>query len=684
MKFQIKKKISLLMVLMMFSASYTLLNAQSKEAKKIIRQADKYFDNNNYKAAVLLYEDVIKEMKGDANINYKLGFSYLNTIEKMKSLPYLEQAFRLNPEVNEDIQLHLARAYHYNHKFKDALKHYSAYEVSLGKRIDDDVKKRLQRYEYECKNGIEYVANPVNATIENIGGTINTKYPEFVPVISADRTVMAFTSRREGGVGNLIEYDYQTGDPIGFYEDIYLTKFENGKWTTPRNAGKAVNTETHDACIALSPDGQKLYIYKDDGGGDIYVSNLVGEEWGKPVKLNKNINDKKTYEAHCSVTADENTIYFSSDRPGGYGGLDIWMSKKEKNGDWGEAVNMGPVINTEYDEDAPFIHADGRTLYFSSRGHKGMGGYDIFRTTFDGVTWTAPANIGYPINSADEDIYFVLSADNKYGYYASAGTHHEGESDGYGEKDIYVITMPPPEKIVVATTRETKTTTSRSTRQLAGAVETKTVSNPITILKGTITDALTGKPLESNLVLVDNDKNEVISEMKSNASTGKYLIILPSGKNYGLAVEKEDYMFHSENFDIPPSTDYQEVTKDVELKKIAVGTKIVLKNIFFDFDKATLRPESTAELARLLDLLNDVPNLKIEISGHTDSKGADDYNKKLSERRAKSVTDYLIAKGIAADRLRSAGYGEERPIATNDTDEGRQLNRRTEFEIIGN
>jgi len=314
-----------------------------------------------------------------------------------------------------------------------------------------------------------------------------------------------------------------------------------------------------------------------------------------------------------------------------------------------------------------------------------MGGYDIFRTTFDGVTWTAPVNIGYPINSADEDIYFVLSADNKFGYYASAGSHQEGkQDDGFGEKDIYIITMPPPEQIVVAATRETQTTTSRSTRQLAGAVETKKVSNPITILKGTITDALTGKPLESNLVLVDNDKNEVISEMKSNASTGKYLIILPSGKNYGLAVEKQDYMFHSENFDIPPSTDYQEVVKDVELKKIAVGTKIVLKNIFFDFDAATLRPESTQELQRLIALLNDVPNLKIEISGHTDSKGSAEYNKKLSERRAKSVTDYLISKGIDASRLRSAGYGMERPIATNDTDEGRQLNRRTEFEIIGN
>ena len=669
--------------LLLGTTPFLLVNAQSKEAKKTVRQGDKYFDYHNYKAAVLQYKSVISEFKGDALVNYRLGYSYLKTIEKKKSLPYFEQAYRLNPEISEDILLSLARSYQYNHKFKEALKYYDMYEASFGKRIDEEIKHRLDRYEYECQNGIKLLANPTTATIENIGGVINSKYSDFVPVLSADRTIMAFTSRRAGGVGDEIEPDPETGDPIGFYEDIYVTKKVGGKWQPPKNAGPAVNTETHDACIALSSDGQKMYLYKDEGNGDIFISELVGEDWGKPVRLGKNINDKKTHEAHCSVTSDEQTLFFSSDRDGGYGGMDIWMSKKQ-GGQWGPAVNLGPVINTEYDEDAPFIHVDGKTMYFSSRGHAGMGGYDIFRTSFDGVTWTAPTNLGYPINSADEDIYFVMSADNKFGYYASGGSHHEGVEDGYGEKDIYIITMPPPEKIVVASTRETKTTTSRSTRQLAGAVETKTVTNPITILKGTITDALTGDPLEANLVLVDNDKNQVISEMKSNSSTGKYLIILPSGKNYGLAVEKQDYMFHSENFDIPPSTDYQEITKDVELKKIAVGTKIVLKNIFFDFDKATLRDESTAELKRLIDLLNDVPTLKIEISGHTDSKGADDYNKKLSQRRAKSVTDYLIGKGIASDRLRSAGYGEEKPIATNDTDEGRQLNRRTEFEIIGN
>lgn len=663
--------------------------AQSKEAKKELRKADKYYELHSYSSAAKSYKSIINEYKEDALVNFKLGDAYLNTPnQRRKSLEYLEQAYRLNPEVNENIEYELARSYHLNHMFQDALGYYNAYEAKLGKRISEERHKQLDRLEYECNNGKEFLANPVKASIDNIGGVINGKYPDFVPVISADRSVMVFTSRRVGSTGGEIVYNFDTGDPEGYYEDIYITYNKGNNWTPPENIGKPVNTEFHDACIALSPDGQSLYIYKDEGGGDIFLSKLVGEKWSNPARLNKNINSKKSYEAHCSVTADDNTLFFSSDREGGLGGLDIWMSTRKSGGDWGEAVNLGPTINTEYDEDAPFIHVDGRSLYFSSKGHKGMGGYDVFRTIRqpDG-SFSEPENIGYPINSSDQDIYFVLSADNKFGYYASGGFHDGSdgrhEHQGFGEKDIYVITMPPPEQIAVAKTRTTSMESSRGRKKL-GTVEEVKVTNPITILKGTITDALTKKPLNAKLVLVDNDKNETVSEFESNASTGKYLIVLPSGKNYGLAVQKTDYMFHSENFNIPPSTDYQEITKDVELKKIAIGTKIVLNNIFFDFDAATLRDESTAELERLLKLLNDVPNLKIEIGGHTDSKGADDYNLKLSDRRAQAVVKYLIGKGISSSRLQSKGYGETKPVATNDTDEGRQLNRRTEFEIIGN
>jgi outer membrane protein OmpA-like peptidoglycan-associated protein len=379
------------------------------------------------------------------------------------------------------------------------------------------------------------------------------------------------------------------------------------------------------------------------------------------------------------MTADGNTIFFSSNRPGGLGGLDIYVSSKDAKGNWGEAVNLGAPINTPYDDDAPFIHPDGQNLYFSSRGHAGMGGYDIYRCSMEGNgRWSQPENVGYPINTAGDDTYFVLSADNKHGYYASA------KEGGLGEKDIYIISMPKRETLAAATGSAIKVERKIEVKNIPiNQPAIKQTAGSTTILKGYITDAFTKTPLEAEIVLVNNENSETISEQVSD-SVGFYKTVMLSGKNYGFSVQKEGYLFHSENYDIPASEGFQEVTLNVELKKVSVGSRIILRNIFFDFDKATLKKESTTELKKLLAIMNDVPNLKIEISGHTDSKGSADYNKKLSERRAKAVVDYLVAKGVSSDRLRYAGYGMDRPLVSNDDETGRQLNRRTEFEIIGN
>ena len=286
-------------------------------------------------------------------------------------------------------------------------------------------------------------------------------------------------------------------------------------------------------------------------------------------------------------------------------------------------------------------------------------------------------NLGYPINTPDDDVFFVISASGKHGYYSSI------KNDGMGEKDIYRVTFLGPEKPPVLNNEDNllaSLTNPVSETVIEEVIEIRTVA--LTILKGTVTDALSLQKVEAGIELIDNEKNKIIANFKSNSKTGKYLVSLPAGKNYGLAVKAEGYLFHSENFDIPKTAGYSEVIKDIALKKVAVGSKIVLKNIFFDFDKATLRDESTSELERLTKLLNDVPTLKIEISGHTDSKGADAYNQKLSERRAHAVVNYLVAAGIVEDRLTYKGVGEAEPVATNDTDEGRQENRRTEFKVI--
>lgn len=644
--------------------------AHAQNIKKALGKADYFYENQNFKAAVPAYLEALAIEPNHPEANYRLGRSYLETIHHLKSMPYLERAYKLNPTIHPHIQYYLAVSYHYNHKFAEAIKIFKDFRTKLDTKKDVELIERIDKRVKECENGIEYMKTPVKAQIDNMGKVVNSKYREYAPVISADESILVFTSRREGSTGGFL--DEENGE---FFEDIYISYKKNGVWTAPVNIGKPINSEGHDASVAISPNGTEIFVYKGENQGDLYVSKFVEGKWSKPVDLGKNINTKYG-ETSVTMTADGNTIYFTSDRPGGFGGLDIYVSKKDKKGNWGEAIHLGKPINTPYDEDAPFIHADSRTLYFVSAGHATMGGYDIFKSSMkpDG-TWGEPENLGYPINTADDDIYFVLSADNKRAYYSSE------RENGNGEDDLYVISMPKPEELATVSTKEVDLGSTATKKKIAPVAKVEAF-NPITILKGTVKDAMTKAPLESKLLVIDNEKNEVISEILTNALTGGFLVILPSGKNYGITVEKKDYLFHSENFDIPVSTNYQEVNKDIELKKVAIGTKIVLRNIFFDFDKATLRPESSAELERLLQLLKDVPSMRIEISGHTDNKGSADYNKSLSEKRAKAVVDYLVNKGIASDRLKFAGYGFDRPMATNDTEDGRQLNRRTEFEII--
>lgn len=647
-----------------------------KEAKKNLEEGDKLFSQGSifYRQALDFYLNANKFNPNNALLNYKIGKCYLYSSFKLKSLPFLEKALQLDANVDPQIHYVLGKAYHLDMQWDKAILEYKKFQATLNvkefKDLVDETNKKIQ----ECLTGKELVKNPIRVFIDNIGPEVNTSYPEYGPIITADESVLMFTSRRPGTTGGKMDADLNE-----FYEDIYVSYNKNGKWTQAVNIGKPINTEGHDATMGLAPDGQTLLIYIDEkGNGNIFQCDLKGDQWSKPERLNKNVNTDY-HESSASLAADGKRMFFVSNRPDGLGDRDIYMSTKDEKGKWGKAVNLGPTINTQWGEEGIFIHPDGKTIYFSSQGHKTMGGYDIFKSVWDETTktWSTPENLGYPVNTPDDDVFFVVSASGKHGYYASIN------GNGYGEKDIYMITFLGPEKPMVMNNEDNLLASlAAPVKETVIAPTVQIKEAQLTILKGVITDAMTKKPLEATIELIDNVKNEVVASFTSNSSTGRYLVSLPAGRNYGIAVKKEGYLFHSENFDIPATAAFQEVTKDVELKNVAVGSKIILKNIFFDFDKATLRPESTNELERLTQLLKDVPTLKIEISGHTDSKGADDYNKKLSDNRAKAVVAYLIGKGIAADRLTAVGYGEEQPIATNDTDEGRQMNRRTEFKIL--
>lgn len=644
-----------------------------KAALKELKAGDELYElgGGNYFTALDHYLLAQDFNPNNALLNYKIGKCFLFSIDKIKSIKYFENAVKLNDKISPDLHYLLAQAYHLNVQFAEAITEYKNFKESLLPKDLFKYTKEIEKKIEEATTGEELIKTPVRVFIDNLGSTVNSIYPDYSAIINADESMMIFTSRRNnttGGEKDQLDFKY--------FEDIYISYNIGGTWNTPINPGKPMNTDTHDASVGLSPDGQTLLIYKGENGGDIYQCDQDGGSWSKPDRLPKVVNSD-LHESSASYAPDGRTLYFVSNREGGFGGSDIYMTKKNAKDKWAAPINLGNVINSAYDEEGVFMHPDGKTLYFSSKGHKTMGGFDIFKSVLENGKWSEPENVGYPINTPDDDVFFTISANGLHGYYSSAMT------GGYGSQDIYMITILGPEKPLINNNEDNllaSLTAPVSETVIESVVEIKT--NQLTLLKGVIVDDKTSNPLKATIELTDNATGEIIASFESNSASGKYLVSLPSGKNYGIAVKAENYLFHSENFDIPASTGFQEVVKEIRMKKIEVGNKIVLNNIFFDFNKSTLRAESKSELDRLITMLTDIPTLKIEISGHTDNIGTAAYNKTLSESRAKAVVDYLVKNGIAASRLTYKGYGFDQPIATNDTDAGRQLNRRTEFKVL--
>ncbi|OFY35340.1 MAG: hypothetical protein A2W91_07910 [Bacteroidetes bacterium GWF2_38_335] len=652
-----------------------------KAAMDQLEEGDKYFEYQTRGSFPLALEHYLPAQKFNPNsskLNYKIGRCYEGSIQKKKSLEYFKKAYELNPAVAPDIRYYLARGYHLNMEFDKAIAEYNAYKGSLAPKELQEKRKMIEKKVQECENGKKLIKDPQRVFIDNIGTTVNSEYPDYSPLISTDESMMIFTSRRADTYGGgRDESDQQ------FYEDIYVTYNIDGTWQVPKNMGKPLNTDRNDATVGLSPDGQQLFIFNgQEGGGNIMVCELKGTEWSKPDDgtLKKYINTD-FHESSASFSFDGKTMYFTSSREDlSHGGHDIffttWDEEKER---WGEARNLSAILNTEYEEEGVFMHPDGRTIYFSSQGHNSMGGFDIFKSELnDGGTWSAPINLGYPINTPDDDVFFVLNASGKRGYYSSAS------DEGVGSYDIFVITFLGPEKPLVQGNEDillASVANPITETVIEATVEIKTMR--LTILKGTITDGFTGAPVAAEIEIVDNEKNQVISVSSSNSATGKYLVSLPSGKNYGIAVKNPDYLFHSENFNIPSATNYQEITKDIALMKMKIGSSVILKNVFFDYAKATLRPESYPELDRLHKLLTDFPSARIKVTGHTDSRGSVETNTRLSNDRAKAVVEYLKTKGIADSRLQYEGMASKKPIVPSaKTEEDHQQNRRVEFEII--
>ncbi|MFD1466905.1 OmpA family protein [Hymenobacter caeli] len=648
-----------------------------KEALRELKAGDDAYQSDppRYGAALPHYLAAQQRNPDNAALNTKIGDCYLHSGTKALALPYLQHALALAPTADPRAHYLLARALHLNAKWAEAIKEYqSSAPVGGGKRAADgdltvtaaDIQRRVQ----ECRNGQELQKHPVRVFVDNAGPEVNSAYADYGPVVAADEATMLFTSRRPSGPNAPKD---PNGD--GYFEDIYQTTWQGKSWRPAADLGPPVNSAGHDATVGLAPDGQRLLVYADENGGDLLESNLKGTAWGKPQRLGSRINTH-AHESSATYSPDGRYLYFVSDKPeGGRGGPDIYRVEIEGKG---PAENLGSVINTPYGEEAVFMMPDGQTMYFSSEGHNSMGGYDIFKSTLVNGRWGPPENLGWPINTPDDDVFFVTSASGRHGYYSS------DRPGGQGGKDVYRVTFLGPAK-APALSEESQLLASRlaPVAQTLLAPPVAVATARVTILKGTVTDAATRQPIESSIDLIDNKLNQVIATFHSNATSGKYLVSLPSGTNYGIVVRQDGYLFHSENFDLPTDATYAEVVKDIPLKKLEIGVVIVLNNIFFDTGKAILRSESTAELERLRKLLAEQPTVKLEMAGHTDNVGKPAANRDLSQRRAQAVVAYLTQHGIAADRLAAAGYGDTKPVAPNTTKAGRQLNRRTEFKVTG-
>lgn len=663
--------------------------AEFKEAKKWLQEGLALVDvpegfYPNYKAAIPLLKRAYAFNPKSADLCYKLGICEINSSYKFDALHFFQEAYHLKPNVDRMIHYYIGFAKQLHYAFDEALYEYKLYRNALSPSADavqvSEVSKRIM----ECESGIQLLEEPVRVWIDNLGSEINGKYPEYAGVISADESLIIYTSRREGSTGEeMVNGSYM--------EDIYISNKIGDKWTQSVGISDRINTKNHDATVGLSNDGQMLFTYYDSGKnrGDLFYSTKELDGWSKLEDLGKNINNKDTWETGASISFDKKTLYFVSDREGGKGKRDIWKSNwDEEKSRWGEASNLSGTINTAYDEVGIFVHPDGKTFYFSSGGHNSMGGFDIFKTTLneDG-TFETPKNIGFPVNTPDDDVHFVMAGNGRHGYYSSF------KADGYGEKDIYLITFLGEEKIPLMNAEDNLLAmVAKPVLEKVVMPKVEVQQSNLAILKGVIRDEKTQKPLMSTIELVDNSLGTIIQTFKSDPVSGRYLVSLPSGKNYGIAVKSNGYLFHSENFDLPKASGYREYEKNVDLKKIEVGKAIVLRNIFFDLDKFTLRKESKTELERLNKLLIENPTLKIELSGHTDTRGSSSHNKTLSENRAKAVVEYLKKKGVSASRLISAGYGEEKTIVSDaeiakmsskeEKEEGHQQNRRTEFKIL--
>lgn len=564
------------------------------------------------------------------------------------AIKYYREALEIAPRFHPVAQLHLADIEFRTGQYDAAERNYKAF---LEKEMDPQRKDRARLGLNNCAFARRAIQQPVPFEPVNLGPGVNTKAPEYYPCVTADDGTLLFTRRVPHDDPRIVEQ-----------EDFYVSRRDaDGKWGEARGIS-SVNTDRNEGAGTLSPDGRFIiftacaYVDGSYGQGrrglgscDLFISRRIGDRWSPPENLGPPVNTRN-WESQPSLASDGRTLYFvrGTQRGDGISNTDIYVTVLSAEGSWSLPEKLGPSINTPFQEESVQIHPDGRTLYFSSNGHPGFGGLDLYvsRKQNDG-TWGPALNLGYPINTGADENSLLVNASGAVAYFAS------DRPGGYGDLDMYSFELYPEARPL-----------------------------PVTYIEGKVTDKTTGRPVEADVELYDVASGELATAAYSDPKTGEFLVCLPLGRTYALNTGAEGYLFYSENYKVPEGIADQPYRLDVALSPLTTGSVIALRNIFFNTASFDLLTASNAELEKLGQLLKTNPTLRIELGGHTDNVGGDAANITLSDQRAKAVRDHLIGLGIAGERITAKGYGKNKPIATNDTEEGRALNRRTEVTVL--
>ena len=608
------------------------LSTKNKKAIDLYVEADNYRVRGQYDQAIRLLKQAIEKDKKFEEAYSRLGTTYRNAGDLNLSSQSFEDALALTPyPVKQKVYLYyLGDNYLRIGQYEKAIT--SIDKFLLIEKTDKAKIDMAAVWKTQATYGLDHRNENLGYRIKALSDTVN-KYPmQYFPTITADGQELVFTVR----------YGRAHNDN----EDIFTSFQKNGKWQEPVSISENINSGYREGACSVSADGRYLiFTICGERGCDLFESKKEGDVWRKPARLGPGVNSSG-WEAQPSLSADGNELYFVSDRKGGLGGYDIWYSKKDSTGVWMKAINLGKSVNTKFDEMAPFIHVNNQNLFYASNGLAGFGGFDIYVSEKNGGQWQNPRNMGAPLNDFEDQYSFVVTSDGTSAFYS--------REEGRTRSKIYKTNIP----------------------------EELRVRSRGNLVKGIVTDGKTKQPLQAQVELFDLKISQKISVLNSDSVNGQYLIVIPGKSEYALHVAQPGYLFYSLHFNYEEKDQDQPLTIDIALQPIVKNAMTVLNNIFFDFNQSEIKPRSFSELDEVVKFLNENPKVKVEISGHTDNVGDENYNRQLSLKRAQSVVNYFSMKGIAITRLTQVGFGSKKPIVPNDSEDNRQINRRIEFKVI--